>query len=192
MSRKDLEFVLDYILNKADEPEFEVIKKACARRVKDKQVFAGLGGEGPGAMAKRMSKELQDGVGASMESIRGTVRGFIAEMVRKEMPEVDEAQLAAYLDEVAPPPGAKRKGANAAASKIPPAALLEMVTSFVDYSTGGMAPSRQEELWSQNPRWQDEYWALFPAELKALVKAYLDGQIDADTFGSALLSVLGL
>ena len=86
MARKDLEAVLDYILNKADDGEFEVIKKACARRTKDKSVYASIGGEGPSAMAKRMSKELEDGVGASMESIRGTVRGFIADMVRKEAP----------------------------------------------------------------------------------------------------------
>ena len=67
-----------------------------------------------------------------------------------------------------------------------------MVTCFVDYSSGGMAPSKQQELWSANPRWQDEYWAIFPAEVKALVKAYLEQRIDADTLSSGLLSVLGL
>jgi hypothetical protein len=190
MARKDLEPILDYILNKADEAELEVIKKACMRRSKDKQLFASIGGEAPAGMAKRMARELQDGVGASMESIRGTVRGFIAEMVRKEAPEITEEQLAQLLDEYAPPPGAKR--APGPASNLPPDALLEMVTCFVDYSSGGMAPSKQQQLWSQNPRWQDEYWALFPAEVKALVKAYLEQQIDSDTFGSGLLSVLGL
>jgi len=190
MARKDLELVLDYILNKADDGEFEVIKKACTRRLKDKSVYASIGGEGPSAMAKRMSKELEDGVGASMENIRGTVRGFIADMVRKEAPEITEEELASLLDEYAPPPGAKR--APGPSAKVPPDALLEMVTCFVDYSSGGMAPSKQQELWSSNPRWQDEYWALFPAEVKALVKAYLEQKIDADTFSSGLLSVLGL
>jgi hypothetical protein len=67
-----------------------------------------------------------------------------------------------------------------------------MVNSFVDYSRQAMPPSRQRELWESNPRWQDEYWAAFPAEIKALVKAYLEGRIDADSFGTAVLSVLGL
>jgi hypothetical protein len=67
-----------------------------------------------------------------------------------------------------------------------------MVTAFVEYSRGAMAPSRQRELWEANRNWQDGYWAAFPPELKALVKAYLEGRIDDSTFGSAVLSVLGL
>jgi hypothetical protein len=190
MARNELQVVLDYILNKADAKEFEVIMKACERRGRDIKAFESLGGEGPGAMARRMAGELQQGVGATMESVRGTVRGFVADIIRKNAPEIGEEDLAALLDEYAPPPGANRK--DAAASKIPGDALLGMVESFVAYSRGSMPPSRQRELWESSPRWQDEYWAAFPAEVKALVKAYIEDRIDADTFGSAILSVLGL
>jgi hypothetical protein len=189
MSRKELEFTLDYILNKADAGEFEVIAKACQRRGRDIKAFESLGGEGPGAMAKRMAGELQNSVGATMESVRGTVRGFVEDIVRKNAPEITQAQLAALLDEYAPPAGAGRKEAD---SSLPSEALLGMVTSFVEYSRGAMPPSSQRELWESNPRWQDEYWAAFPAEVKALVKAYIEGKIDSDTFGAAVLSILGL
>jgi hypothetical protein len=189
MSRKELQFILDYILNKADEAEFEVIAKACERRGRDFKAFASLGGEGPGAMAKRMASELEKGVGATMESVRGTVRGFVADIIRKNAPEISEEQLAALLDEYAPSPGTERKRE---ASPIPPEALLGMITSFVDYSRGAMPPSRQRELWESSSRWQDEYWAAFPAEVKALVKAYIEGQLDDETFGTAVLSLLGL
>jgi hypothetical protein len=189
MARKELEFVLDYILNKADEAEFEVIRKACERRGRDFKAFESLGGEGPGAMARRMAGELEKGVGATMENVRGTVRDFVAEIVRKNAPEISEEQLEALLDEYAPPPGAKRK---AETSSLPPEALLGMIGSFVDYSVGAMAPSRQRELWESNSRWQDEYWASFPAEIKALVKAKIEGKIDDETFNAAILSVLGL
>jgi hypothetical protein len=189
MSRKELEFILDYILNKADSAEFEVISKACQRRGRDFKAFESLGGEGPGAMARRMAGELQDSVGATMESVRGTVRGFVADIIRKNAPEVSEEQLEALLEEYAPKPGAKRAEEPSA---LPPSALLGMVTSFVEFSRGAMAPSRQRELWESNPRWQDEYWAAFPSEIKALVKAYIEGKIDDETFGSAVLSILGL
>ena len=189
MSRKELEFVLDYILNKADASEFEVISKACRRRGRDLKAFESLGGEGPGAMAKRMAGQLQDSVGATMESVRGTVRGLVEDIVRKNAPEVSEDQLAALLDEYAPPLGSRHREA---ASPLPPDAILGMVTSFVEFSRGAMPPSRQRELWEANPRWQDEYWAAFPSEIKALVKAYIEGRINDETFGSALLSVLGL
>ncbi|MGA2547033.1 MAG: hypothetical protein ABSF43_10825 [Rectinemataceae bacterium] len=190
MSRKELEYILDYILNKADASEFEVIAKACQRRGKDMKAFESLGGEGTGAMARRMAGELRNSVGATMESVRGTVRGFVEDIVRKNAPEITEDQLAALLDEYAPPPGAARK--KEAPSSVPPGALLGMVTSFVEYSHGDMAPSRQRELWESNPRWQDEYWTAFPSEVKSLVKAYIEGRISDETFGSALLSVLGL
>ena len=189
MSRKELEFVLDYILNKADASEFEVISKACQRRGRDLKAFESLGGEGPGAMAKRMAGQLQDSVGATMESVRGTVRGLVEDIVRKNAPEVSEDQLASLLDEYAPPLGSVHRET---AAPLPPDAILGMVTSFVEYSRGAMPPSRQRELWESNPRWQDGYWAAFPSEVKALVKAYIEGRIDDGTFGSALLTVLGL
>ncbi len=190
MSRKELEAVLDYILNRADEAELEVVAKACERRARDRATFASIGGEGPGAMARRMAGELERGVGATMENVRATVRGLVAEIVRKNAPEVSDEQLEAILDEYAPPPGKSKPAARD--SGLPPEALLGMVRSFVEYSEGRMAPSRQRELWEQGGRWQDEYWRAFPAEVKALVKAYLEGKIDGDTFGTALLSVLEL
>jgi hypothetical protein len=190
MSRKELEYVLDYILNKADAAEFEVIAKACQRRGRDSKAFAGLGGEGPAAMARRMAAELQTNVGATMDNVRGTVRGFVADIIRKNAPEITEEQLQDLLDEYDPPPGSRRTEDQA--SGMPPEALLGMAKSFVEYSRGVMAPSRQKELWDSNPRWQDQYWAAFPAEVKALVKAVIEGTIDEKTFGTALLSVLGL
>ncbi len=189
MGRRELQFVLDYILNKADASEFEVIAKACERRARDLKAFESLGGEGPGAMAHRLAGELERGVGATMESVRGTVRGFVADIVRKNAPEITEDQLQALLDEYAPPPGAKREQPK---PKLPPEAILGMVRSFVEYSEGRMPPSKQRELWESGTRWQDEYWTAFPAEVKALVKAYLEGRLDAESFGKALLTVLKL
>jgi hypothetical protein len=190
VARKELEAVLDYILNKADEREFEVIAKACDRRARDIKAFESIGGEGPGAMSKRMANELQRNVGATMESVRGTVRGFVADLIRKNAPEISESDLRALLDEYVPPEGAPPR--ESPPSPLPPEALLGMVRSFVEYSRGSMPPSRSRELWESSSRWQEEYWTAFPAELKALVKAFLEGRVDEETFGTALLSLLGL
>jgi hypothetical protein len=191
MSRAELEAVLDYILNKAGETELEVVAKACERRIRDRTAFASLGGEGPAAMARRLAEELQRGVGATMEDVRSSVRDFVADIVRKNAPEIGEAELLSLLADYVPGPGT-RKAEVPAESLLPPAALLGMVRSFVEFSESRMPPSRQAELWESNPRWQDEYWKAFPAKVKALVKAYIDGKIDGDTFGTALLTVLGL
>jgi hypothetical protein len=189
VARKELEYILDYILNKASEAEFEVIAKACERRARDIKVFESLGGEGPNAMAKRMAAELERGVGATMENVRATVRNLVADIVRKEAPDIGRAELEAILEEYAPQ---KQTPRGQSVSPIPPEALLSMIRSFVEYSRGSMPPSRQRELWESAPRWQEEYWAAFPSEIKALIKAFLEGRIDDEVFGKAVLSILGL
>jgi hypothetical protein len=191
MPRKELETVLDYILNKADEAEFEVIAKACERRKNDRSAFARIGGLGPNAQAHKMADNIQTQMGYSLDGIRATVKEYVADIIRKNAPEVSEEQLQELLDAYVPDPdkAAKQKKKN---SPYPPEALLSMARQFVEYAEGRMAPSRQREIWEQMPRWQDEYWAAFPGEMKALIKAYLDGQIDGDTFNTALLSFLGL
>ncbi|HTX73027.1 MAG TPA: hypothetical protein VMC79_09405 [Rectinemataceae bacterium] len=194
MARDQLEMILDFILNKADDGEFEVIRKACERRVRDRTAFASLGGEGPGAMARRMANELQQSVGATMESVRATMKDFVTDIIRKNAPEISEEQLAAVLADYIPEqdaPAADRRKAERPQS-LPSEALVGMVRSFVAYSEGQMPPSRQRELWESSPRWQEEYWAAFPAEVKTLVKGYLEGKLDGDTFGTALLTVLKL
>lgn len=191
MARAELERVLDYILNKADEEEFRVVLKACERRGRDRGAFAALGSTSSGALASKVAADIQERMGASMESIRGTVRGFVADIIRKEAPEVSEAELSALLEAYVPDPASK-PAADPMASELPPEALRDMALAFVEYSQGQMAPSRQEQLWSQMPRWQEAYWKAFPPALKAIVKGYLDGRLDAETFGTALLSLLGL
>jgi len=195
MSRKELESILDYILNRADDAEFEVIQKACQRRAGDRGPVARLGGLGPKGSAQKMAQELQNQMGYSLEGMRSMVKGYVADIIRKNAPEISEEELRDVLDSYVPEPeaaGSREAGASVAKSKFPPEAILSMVRQFVEYSEGRMAPSRQSELWEQMPRWQDEYWAAFPGEVKALVKAYLEGRIDGETFGTALLSLLGL
>lgn len=194
MSRKELEGILDYILNRADEGEFEVIMKACERRAKDHS-FGKVNGMGPLGNARQMAENFQNQLGYSLDGIRDMVRDYVAEMIRQKAPEVSEAELEALLEAYVPDPSRADSRETEYApgeSRIPPAALLEMVTQFVEYSSGGMAPSRQKALWEQMPRWQDEYWAAFSPDIKALIKGYLEGKLDGDSFTTAILSILGL
>lgn len=192
MPRKELEAVLDYILNKADDAEFEVIVKACGRRKADRSSFGKIGGLGPNAAAHKMAEDIQKQMGYSLDGIRATVRDYVADIIRKNAPEIGDEELEQLLDAYAPDPAKAKAQAKAKPSPYPPEALLSMARQFVEYSEGRMAPSRQREIWEQMPRWQEEYWAAFPPEMKALLKAYLEGQLDGDTFNTALLSLLGL
>ena len=191
MSREELRSVLDYILNKASEDEFEAIVKACERRRRDITLFAKLGGVNPQKAAQNAAAAVEASMGASLEGIRETIRGFVADIIRKNAPELSEEQTAELLDAYVPDRGLQKER-EPGSSKVPPEALLAMVRDFTDYSLGLMAPSAQQALWERMPRWQEEYWEAFPPELRAFIKAFLENRIDAQTFWSAAYSVLGL
>ncbi len=223
MSRPELQRVLDFILNRADEGEFEVVRKAVERRNRD-GAFVALGSSSASVMANKMAQSVQTTMGGSLESVQAMSRNFIADIIRKQEPGIGDEDLAKAVEHFLPSravPSRTEAGAGAGAeqddgvggdandrtgatkqadgarglladSALPSDMLLAMTRDFVSYSEGSMAPSRQKELWDEMPRWQDDYWKALPPEIKTIVKAYLEGAIDASTFTSALLSMLGL
>ena len=161
MSRKELEFVLDFILNRAEGDEFQVILKACERKKRESVLFSKAGGANPDKMAKQFSQNINEQIGASMDGIRETVKGFVEDIIRKNAPELSDAQVREALDSYVPDPKA-RADREQGKSKLPPEAIAGMVKDFLDYTAGSMPPSRQKELWDMMPRWQDQYWSGFP------------------------------
>lgn len=199
MARQELERVLDFIMNRADETEFDVIRQACERRVHDRGAFEALGSTSATAMAKGMAEGVESMMGASLQSIRGMMRNFVEDLILKEEPGISQSDLEALVEHYLPKASDPHAGtdADSAASLpqrlgLPAEMLLGMARDFVSFSEGSMSPSRQKQLWDEMPRWQEEYWKAFPAEVKALVKGYLEGRLDAGTFTTGLLSLLGL
>jgi hypothetical protein len=190
----ELQAVIEYILNQSSEREFEVILKACERRQRDMGRYAKLGGLNPAALAGKMAASVQDGVSASMDGLRNTVRDYVTRIVRQKEPGASDEQIEALLDQCLPDrsgaAGADQPGAQGA--DLPPEAIALMVRDFTEYSLELMPPSKQAELWEQLPRWQDMYWAAFSPEIKAFIKARLENRMDEEEFWSAVLSVLGL
>lgn len=198
MAKEELGAVLDYILNKADEAEFDVIVKACERRRQDIGRYAKLGGMSPGALAGQMADTVNQGLSVSMDSIRQTVRGFVVDLIRQEAPEASEEDIAKLLEHYLPDreTEASQSGSpglvDVDAARLPPEAMAVMAEEFLSYSLGGMPPSQQKELWDALPDWQDKYWESFAPALKALIKARIEGRLDDDQFWKAALTTLGL
>ncbi|OHD25503.1 MAG: hypothetical protein A2Y38_11175 [Spirochaetes bacterium GWB1_59_5] len=200
MAKNELQTVVDYILNKAGPGEFEVIVKACERRRHDMGKYAGLGGLNPGALAEKMAASVQEGLASSGSGLRDSVRDYVARLVRQKEPNASDEQIEAMLDQILPDrsssgPGGFADGASSRpeiSDELPPEAVMMMVRDFCDYSLGLMPPSKQQELWEGIPQWQDQYWKAFSAEIKAFVKARLEGRLQEEEFWSAVFSVLGL
>ncbi len=190
----ELQAVIEYILNQSSEREFEVILKACERRQRDMGRYARLGGLNPAALATKMAASVQEGVSASMDGLRNTVRDYVARIVRQKEPGASDEQIEALLDQCLPDRSrdAAPEQPGAQGADLPPEAMAMMIRDFTAYSLDMMPPSKQAELWEQLPRWQDMYWAAFSPEIKAFIKARLENRMDEEEFWSAVLSVLGL
>ena len=129
-----------------------------------------------------------------MDGLRTTVRDYVARIVRQKEPGASDEAIEALLDEVLPDRLNAPAGGlvDEASDALPPEALVMMIRDFADYSLGMMPPSKQQELWERMPDWQNMYWKTFSPEMKAFIKARLEGRLGEDEFWSAVFTVLGL
>ena len=184
--------MVDFILNKAEPGEFEVIAKACERRRRDMGRYAGLGGLNPGALAGKMAASVQEGLDSSVAGLRNTVRDYVARIVRQKEPGASDEEIEALLDQVLPDRSEQSGGGHDDGANLPPEAMVMIVRDFCDYSLGMMPPSRQQELWEGLPEGKGHYWKSFSPEIKGFVKARLEDRLDEEAFWSAVFSVLGI
>ncbi len=186
--------IADFILNRATTQELAVVRESLRRR--EERDSKSILRFNPGRMAEEVASSVNRNVGASMEGVRAMVRDFVAELIRREAPEVSEAELAELCELWVPSPGQdsspKPRKRLRPSSPIPPEALLQMVEQFVAYSTGNMSPSEQVRLGNAMPGWPEKYFRAFPEGVQKLLSAYLKGSIDAATCFSGINGELGL
>lgn len=183
MTKDELFHIVDIIMNKATPADFEVIKAAVNRR--DKSQYKPMGAD-PAKMAGTMAQQIDNQLGMSSDMVRKMVRGYAAEIIRKNAPELEDGQVEELLGEwVGPSQGSgtrsrKSSGKKAGKSGIPPDAILAMVRQFIAYSTESMNPSEYRELEQSIPDWKERYWDSFPEEVQRVIALYLKGQISSD------------
>lgn len=201
MRKAELPEVLDYILNRASEAEFDVIRKACERRQDDLGRFARVGGMGPNGLAARMADTMNDSLAKTMDGMRRSVRAYVAEIIRREAPEISDEELAALVDMSIPSGGAAlvdhdargdAGSGGAGAGELPPEALAVMAEEYLRCSLDAMTGPERQALWDEMGDWQAAYWRAFPPAMKALIQARIDGKLDDERFWVAALGALGL
>ena len=177
--------VIDYILNRADDREIEVILKAVKKRYAQGG-GGGRGGLNPQRMATQMARQISQQVGMSQEQIRHTVRNMSADIIRKNAPELTEQQVNELLKAWVPNP----EDAKPRYAPVPRDALMMMVDQFLRYSAGSMSATEQMNLEHDIPGWTEKYWSRFPKELRDVLTLYLKGAIGDDDFQEALNACL--
>ena len=178
MDRNSLFQVVHFILNEADEEELKVVVEALKRRLGDQA--KGPMGLSPEKLGRAMAGKINEQVQESLDSVHDTVQRFIAEMIRKEAPEIPEEDLEALLEEWAPRPGAKPK--RRPSPGLPADVLLTMVRQFVDYGRGTMPGGEQKRLRDEITDWHEKYWSAFPDTIRHLIGDFLKKEIDEKYF----------
>jgi len=183
--------IADFILNRATGQELAVVREALKRR--EERDSHSMLRFNPGRMAEEVASSVNKNLQVSMDGVRDMVRDFVADIIRKNAPEVTDAELEVLCNEWVPRPEktSKTKKRTRSSSPLPPEALLQMIEQFVAYSTGSMTPGEQAKLNEAMPNWPEKYFKAFPEEIQRLLAAYLKGSIDARTCFSGINAVLG-
>jgi hypothetical protein len=166
--------ILEYILNRASRYELELVGEALRKRLERE---SGLGARL--VDVENIARNMADGIKKQMsigaDSVHQMSRRLIADMIRKEKPDISEAELQKLTDMFV----TDRRGGSANAGGIPREMLLTMITHFVAYSTGEMS----EEEKKQFPAgWYNKYWDAFPVDIQDLLRDYIHGRIGKNQF----------
>ena len=180
MSEGKLHAVIDYILNQADEREIEAISASIKRRKADLKL---PGTHNIGKMAQNMSSNINKQVESSVGQVRDIVKGAVADIIRKEAPELSEEQVKQLLQAWIPAEGEQH---NIPSTGLPGDVMLTMIKQFIKYSTGSMSVAEQNSLAEAITDWPKKYWEKFPGKIQELLSRFLKGQMDSDDFWNSV------
>ena len=172
MSGQKITDILEYILRNATRHELELIGEALRKRM-ERESTLGMGQIDVNQMARTMAENIEKQMGIGGERVHEMARRMVADMVRREKPEIPERELQALLDQWVPGRSGKKAG------EIPRDMLLAMITQFIAYSVGEMT----EEDKKQFPRgWHKKYWEAFPQDIQVLIRDFILGKIGKNQF----------
>ncbi len=199
--------VVEFVLNEATEDELEVVRAALKRRIEGSDARGPMG-LSPTRLAQQTAASVQKQLGGSLGSIREMVRRFAGEIIRKQAPGLTEEQVNGLLESWVPDrEGTHEAGGPAQPSfegralqaeggrggkRLPPKAVVTMISQFVAYATESMPISEQVKLRDGIGDWQRKYWERFTPRVRDLISLFLSGSLEKDIFWERIFGELGI
>jgi len=185
MANQELVQTLDYILNRCNERDIEVVSAALLRRRKDIAMFGDMpAAPNPGRLAKEITAQLN--IDGNIESMKKSVRDYAIRIIKQQAPELTDEQIdkltASWIPDKASGAGARKKRSGNFDQSIPRDLLASMVDQFVSFSLGRMEDEEDNALRREMGPWPDKYWNAFPQVIRLLVKDFLKGEMDESDF----------
>jgi hypothetical protein len=182
----ELPQALDYILNRCNERDIEVIAAAVVRRRKELAMFGGMPHiPDPGRMAQELSSQLN--IEGSIEGLKKSVRDYAIRIIRQEAPELTDEQIEELTSSWIPGPsaGPERSGSRSRTT-LPRDLLASMIDQFVSFSLGRMEDEEDEALRKEMGPWPDKYWKSFPQVIRLIITDFLKGEMDESDFNARI------
>ena len=190
MPDPDLVKTLDYILNRSDESSIEVLAEAIVRRRRDLTIYQATGSlPDPERMAKKITEQIDLGVGGGIETMRNSIREMMIRIIREHAPELTGTQVDELCQSWLPQPTEGEKNSKTA---LPRDMLISMIEQFVSFSSGTMTKSTDENLRKEIGAWPERYWNSFPPVIRSIITDYLKDKISEKEFHSKIGIALDL
>jgi len=180
MANPELVRSIDYILNRCTERDLDVVAAAVVKRRRQIALFGETGAiPDPQKLAKNLSAEIN--MSGAIDGMRKQIRDYAINIIKREAPELNDAQIAELTAAWIPEPGrsADRGG-------IPKKMLRSMIDQFIDFSLGRMEEEEDAALRAEMGPWPDKYWKSFPKVVRSLISDFLKGQISEKDFMSRM------
>ncbi len=171
--KKELVMILDFILNKSQPEELDVIQDSISRRRNDMNSQI-MHLNVPG-MAGNISNSIKDQF-SSFNNVHTMIRGFVKDIIVKSIPNIPKEHLEILLNEWVSNPEKIKKGNEA---NLPRKAVRSMIVQFIDYSLGRMTPDEKKQLQSG---WSKKYWNIFSISTRKIISDLLTGKIAEKQF----------
>ena len=186
MSKEEMVKTLDYILNRSDEQDIEVIAAAVIRRRRDIAYSIKMPmSPDPRRMAEEINSQFN--IEGNIENMKNMVRDYALRIVKQQAPELKDEQLDELISSWLPSASDNAaKGTPNKDSGIPKDMLASMVEQFIAFSQGQMKESEDASLRKEIGAWPEKYWNAFPSVIRLLVTDYLKEEISQEDFYTRL------
>jgi hypothetical protein len=124
-----------------------------------------------------MARDLSDSLANDLDTmgqIKDMTRGFVRDLVHRQIPHIPEEHLDLLLDEWIP-----ERTEGPTEDSLPPDVLQAMIVQFVDFSLGRMSSEFIAEL---QEGWQRRYWSVFSERTRTLIRELLLGSLPEEDF----------
>jgi len=195
MANEELVQTLDYILNRCNKRDIEVIAAAVVRRRRDIAMFGNMPEvPDPRRMAKQLNAQLN--IEGSIEGLKNSVKDYAIRIIKQQAPELTEKQIEELTRSWIPQTKASKSGGKTSSvdsaadsigdGSIPRDVLVSMIDQFVSFSLGRMEEEEDKALRKGIGPWPDKYWNAFPQVVRLLIADFVKGEIDEKDFNTRM------